>query len=255
MYSVDVNCDMGESFCTYRKGQDEKVIQFVSSVNIACGFHAGDPAVMKKTVRIAAKAGVEIGAHPGFDDLPGFGRRKIDLTPEEVYDLVVYQIGALQGFCVAEGVTLHHVKAHGALYNMAARDEAIADAIAEAVAAVDDSLLLYGLAGSCLIKAGEKYSLKTVSEAFSDRTYQSDGSLTPRSNPQALIHDKQAAAEQVIRMVREQKVSSIQGKDVGISPETICIHGDGEKALEFAACIKEKLEKSDIKIRAAKKKA
>jgi UPF0271 protein len=233
-FTVDLNCDMGESFGTYHIGHDEEILNYVSSANIACGFHAGDPAVMKKTVRLALQKGVALGAHPGLPDLQGFGRREMMVTPEEAYDLVLYQLGALWAFAKSEGASLKHVKPHGALYNMAARQATLAEAIARAVYAVDPNLLLYGLAGSELIEAGKKQGLTTIQEVFADRSYQADGTLTPRSQPNALLTDPDMAVQQVVRMVREGQVSSLQGTSVALTANTVCIHGDGPYALQFA---------------------
>ncbi|MCP8970477.1 LamB/YcsF family protein [Ectobacillus ponti] len=246
MLYVDLNCDMGESFGAYTLGRDEEILGYVTSANIACGFHAGDPATMRKTVKLALDKGVAIGAHPGFQDLAGFGRRNMFISPQEAYDLTVYQIGALYGFVKAEGATLRHVKPHGALYNMAARDAALAEAIAEAVYKVDGNLILFGLAGGELGKAARKIGLRAASEVFADRTYQEDGSLTPRTHPNALLHDTEAAVNQVIRMVKKGKVGTLQGTDAAIQAETICIHGDGAHAVEFAAHISQALQEAGI---------
>ncbi|BDG35542.1 5-oxoprolinase subunit PxpA [Saccharococcus caldoxylosilyticus] len=243
---IDLNCDFGESFGIYRLGEEKEILQYVTSVNVACGFHAGDPLVMRKTVQMALERKVAIGAHPGFPDLLGFGRRNIAVTPEEAYAYVVYQIGALAAFVKAEGGTMSHVKPHGALYNMAAKDAALAEAIAKAVYDVDPALILYGLAGSELIRAGKKFGLRTANEVFADRTYQSDGSLTPRSDPRALIVDEQEAVQQVLTMVKEKRVRSLQGIDVPIEAETVCIHGDGKKAVLFAKRLYEALRQEGV---------
>lgn len=248
--TVDLNCDLGESFGAYKLGRDEQILQYVTSANIACGFHAGDPSTMRRTVRLALDRGVAVGAHPGLQDLIGFGRRNMDITPEEAGDLVVYQIGALWGFVRAEGARLRHVKVHGALYNMAARDAALAQAIAEAVCRVDPSLVLFGLAGSELIAAGARAGLRTASEVFADRTYQSDGSLTPRKLPDAVIADSERSLAQVVRMVAEGKVQTQQQTDIAIRADTICIHGDGERAVEFASEIRGALSSAGIEVRA-----
>ncbi|KYD15733.1 LamB/YcsF family protein [Geobacillus sp. 44B] len=243
---IDLNCDFGESFGIYRLGEEKEILQYVTSVNVACGFHAGDPLVMRKTVQMALERKVAIGAHPGFPDLLGFGRRNIAVTPEEAYAYVVYQIGALAAFVKAEGGTMSHVKPHGALYNMAAKDAALAEAIAKAVYDVDPALILYGLAGSELIRAGKKFGLRTANEVFADRTYQNDGSLTPRSDPRALIVDEQEAVQQVLTMVKEKRVRSLQGIDVPIEAETVCIHGDGKKAVLFAKRLYEALRQEGV---------
>ncbi|CAG7624225.1 5-oxoprolinase subunit A [Paenibacillus solanacearum] len=246
MHVVDLNCDIGESFGAYKLGSDSDVLKYVTSANIACGFHAGDPATMRRTVKLALEHGVAIGAHPGLQDLIGFGRRDMDISPEEAYDLVVYQIGSLWGFARSEGAKLQHVKAHGSLYNMAARNAALAEAIAEAVYRVEPELILFGLAGSELIKAGKKAGLRTASEVFSDRTYQSDGSLTLRSQPDSLITDERRSVEQVIRMVTEGKVLSQQHVDIPIQADTVCIHGDGAHAVQFAERIRRSLAEASI---------
>ncbi|MFC4182115.1 LamB/YcsF family protein [Saccharococcus thermophilus] len=248
MTRIDLNCDIGESFGVYQLGEEEEILRYVTSVNIACGFHAGDPLVMRKTVQMALERKVAIGAHPGFPDLLGFGRRNIAVTPEEAYAYVVYQIGALAAFVKAEGGTMSHVKPHGALYNMAAKDAALAEAIAKAVYDVDPALALYGLAGSELIRAGKKIGLRTANEVFADRTYQQDGSLTPRSNPRAVIVDEQEAVQQVLTMVKEKRVRTLQGIDVAIEAETVCIHGDGRKAVLFAKRLYEALRKEGVDV-------
>lgn len=252
MFKVDINCDMGESFGTYKLGTDEEIMPYVTSVNIACGFHAGDPYVMRKTVKLAIQRGVGIGAHPGLQDLIGFGRREMNLSPQEAYDLVVYQIGALYGFVKSEGGHIQHVKPHGALYNMAAKSASLSDAIAEAIYKVDPQLILFGLAGSELVKAGKKIGIQTAEEVFADRTYQSDGSLTSRRLPDALITDDRKAVDQVVRMVKEKKVRSLQGTDVPIQADTVCIHGDGAHALDFARLIRQQLQASGITVQAVK---
>ncbi|TVY09225.1 LamB/YcsF family protein [Paenibacillus cremeus] len=246
MKYVDLNCDMGESFGAYSLGRDAEILAHVTSANIACGFHAGDASTMRKTVKLALEHGVGIGAHPGLQDLIGFGRRKMDISPQEAYDIVVYQIGALWGFVRSEGGKLQHVKAHGELYNMAALNAGLAEAIAEAVYKVDPELILLGLAGSELVTAGKKAGLRTASEVFSDRTYQSNGSLTPRRQPDAMITDEQESVKQVIRMVNEGKILSRQNEDVSIQADTICIHGDGLHALEFAQTIHTSLKQAGI---------
>ncbi|KKB37503.1 LamB/YcsF family protein [Bacillus thermotolerans] len=250
MYRIDLNCDLGESFGAYKMGRDEDILRFVTSANIACGFHAGDPSVMRQTVRLALEKGVKIGAHPGLPDLIGFGRRNISISPQEAYDMVTYQIGALNGFIQAEGAAMQHVKPHGALYNMAAKSSELSEAIAEAVYKVNPELILFGLAGSELVRAGEKIGLQTAHEVFSDRTYQADGSLTPRSQPDALIHNDEQAVSQVVRMVKEGKVFSQQGTDVSVKAHTVCIHGDGSEALTFARHIRQTLQASDISVKA-----
>ena len=247
---VDLNCDMGESFGAYHIGADDEVFPFITSANIACGFHGGDPAVMRTTIAQARERGVAIGAHPGFPDLIGFGRRNLDVTPQEAYDLVVYQVGALIGFARAAGVELQHVKAHGALYNMAAVKAELAAAIARAVRDVDRSLILFGLPGSHLISEGEAAGLTTASEAFADRNYMPDGSLVSRRRPDAHVHDAGEAVSRAVRMVREGKIRAIDGSDISIRVDTICIHGDGPHAAEFAHKLRESFEKSGVAVKA-----
>ena len=248
--SVDLNCDMGESFGAWTLGNDAALMPFITSANIACGFHAGDPAVMKATVRAALRHGVAIGAHPGLPDLAGFGRRNMDISAEEAFDMTVYQLGALAALAKAEGGQLHHLKPHGALYNMAATNAALAEAIAEAVYKVQPELMLYGLAGSELTKAGEKIGLRTAHEVFADRTYQANGTLTPRRQPDALITNADTAIAQVLRMVQSGDVRSQQGTDVAIRADTVCLHGDGAHALEFAQRLNNALRQAGVLLQA-----
>lgn len=247
---IDLNCDMGESFGVYRLGADDAVFPFITSANVACGFHGGDPSVMRTTIARAKERGVGVGAHPGFQDLIGFGRRNMDATPQEIYDLVVYQTGALMGFARAAGVTLQHVKAHGALYNMAAVSAPFSEAIAHAVRDVDRGLTLFGLPNSHLISEGRKAGLRTASEVFADRNYMPDGSLVSRRRPDAQVHDADDAVRRVIRMVREKKVRAIDGSDIAIEADTVCIHGDGPHAAEFAERLRRDLDAAGISVRA-----
>lgn len=250
MNSIDLNCDMGESFGAWKMGRDAELMDYVSSVNIACGFHAGDATTIRKTVEIAIDKGVAIGAHPSYPDLQGFGRRSMSLSPSEVFDIVLYQTAALKGICESMGAMLHHAKPHGALYNQAAKDRDLAKAIAMAVFNIDPGLILYGGSGSFLISEAEAAGLKTGSEVFADRTYQPDGSLTPRDRPDALIREADIAITQVLQMVRSQSVTATGGETVSLKADTICIHGDGENALKFAMAIREKLIENDIRISA-----
>ena len=249
-YTVDLNCDMGESYGSYLIGNDEAIFPYITSANIACGFHAGDPAVMKKTVKLALKYNVAVGAHPGLPDLQGFGRREMAISAEEAYDMVVYQIGALAAFVQSEGGMLRHVKPHGALYNMAATDKTLAEAIAEAVYKVNPMLVLYGLSGSELIKAGSKIGLRVANEVFADRTYQDNGNLTSRKSANALITDEEVAAAQCLRMVKEGLISTTNGIDIAIKADTICLHGDGEHAAIFAARIHTLFKEENIGLQA-----
>lgn len=232
MKYIDLNCDMGEGL-----DNDAAIMPFISSANIACGYHAGNTETMKKTVALAAKHNVAIGAHPGFADLENFGRSEQQLSDPALYDLVSTQVYALQIICRAHGVPLRHVKPHGALYNMAARMPAMAAVIAKAVKDAGSRLLLFGLSNSALISAAAAAGLKTVSEVFADRTYQDDGSLTPRSQPGAMIEDEPLAIKQVLQMVARQEVTTQSGRIIPLKAETICIHGDGSHALEYARAI------------------
>ncbi|OKS85641.1 LamB/YcsF family protein [Mucilaginibacter polytrichastri] len=250
MQTIDLNCDMGEAFGNYPMPNDEILLDHITSANIACGFHAGDPEVMQHTVALAIKKDVAIGAHPGLPDLQGFGRREMKISANEAYQITMYQIGALFGFVKAAGGKLHHVKAHGALYNMAAKDPSLAKAIVQAVHDFDSTLILYGLAGSEMIEAAKKIGIITASEVFADRTYQDDGSLTPRSQSNALITNEQQSINQVLQMVKHQQVQSVSNKNIPLKAETLCLHGDGSHAVEFAKLINEKLKAEGITIKA-----
>jgi UPF0271 protein len=247
---VDLNCDMGESFGAYRIGADDAVFPYITSANVACGFHGGDPSVMRATLSRARELGVSVGAHPGFQDLIGFGRRSMDVTPQEVYDLMVYQIGALSGFARATGVPLRHVKAHGALYNMAAVKRELATAIANAVRDVDRNLVLFGLPGSFLISEGKAAGLTVAGEAFADRNYMSDGTLVSRKRPDAQVHDAAEAVSRAVRMVRDGKVTSVDGTELTMKVDTICIHGDGPHAAEFAQQLRRGFDEAKIEVKA-----
>ena len=252
MSTVDLNCDLGESFGAYTIGMDEAVIPFVTSVNVACGWHAGDPLIMDRTVALAKNHGVAVGAHPGFPDLMGFGRRPMTVTPQEAGAYVKYQVGALQAFAKGHGLALQHVKPHGALYNMAAKDEGLAIGICEAIASVDKNLILMGLAGSVMLEAAKKAGLKTASEVFADRAYNDDGSLVNRKLPGAVIHDPDLAVERAIKMAKEGKVISINGKEISIQVDSICVHGDNEQAIELVSKIRKAFEDAGIEVRSLK---
>jgi UPF0271 protein len=252
--SLDLNCDMGESFGAYTMGADLDLLDQVTSANIACGFHAGDAPTMKATVSAAIARGVAVGAHPGLPDLQGFGRRAMQISPADAYAIVVYQVGALTGFAAAAGGRLHHVKAHGALYNMAVKDRPLADAIARAVRDIDPTLVLYGLAGSAMIDAAEAIGLAAASEVFADRSYQDDGSLTPRTQPGAMITDVDASLAQV-RMMVAGKVRAASGKEIALRADTLCIHGDQPGALAFAQRIRAELTADGVSLRACETKA
>jgi UPF0271 protein len=248
---IDLNSDVGESFGNYTLGMDEKVIPLISSANIACGFHAGDPSVMKRTIAIAKENGVALGVHPGFPDLIGFGRRRMDASLDEIKDYVIYQIGALQAFAAAQKMTLQHVKPHGALYNMAVKNMEIWNAVAEVIAAVDPRLILYVMAGPWredLEAMGAKHGIRIAFEFFGDRAYNPDGSLVSRKLPGAVIHDHAQVAEKVLKMVQDGKVVCIDGTAVELTAETICVHGDNPAALELVRNIRESLEEAGIEI-------
>jgi len=250
MRTVDLNCDVGESFGAYRIGADAEVMASISSANVACGFHGGDPAVMRHTVRLARDAGVAVGAHPGLPDLVGFGRREMRVTPQETEDLVLYQIGALAAIAASEGVRLQHVKAHGALYTMAARDRALAGAIARAVRAFDPSLVLFGLPASELIRAGEAEGLTVASEGFADRAYEPDGSLTPRSRPGSVIHDVDAVVRRAVRMAEAKGVTAADGTEITMRVDTLCVHGDTPGAAELTRALAAGLARAGITVAA-----
>lgn len=248
MKKIDLNCDLGESFGAYTIGLDSQVLPHITSANVACGFHASDPVVMAKTVSMAKAAGVAVGAHPGYPDLQGFGRRNMVIASSEVKAMVQYQIGALQAFCTANGVQMQHVKPHGALYNMAGKDEALAMAICEGIYEVDKGLILLGLSGSRLLSAAEKTGLRAASEVFADRGYRADGALVPRGTPGAMIEDEDLAVARVIRMVKEGAVTTADGRDIPIQADSVCVHGDSPKALAFVQKIRAGLEQAGIEI-------
>ena len=248
MFRVDLNSDLGESYGRYTIGMDERIIPLVTSANVACGYHASDPVVMQKTVREAKKAGIGVGAHPGFPDLMGFGRREMAVSSAEAKAYTLYQLGALAAFCQAEGVKLQHVKPHGAMYNMAARDYELARAICEAVAEFDRNLIVLALSGGEMVRAAGELGLRTAFEVFADRAYEEDGSLVNRRKPGAMITDEEEAIRRVIRMVKEQKVETITGKDIAIRADSVCVHGDGEKALAFVEKIRRALQEEGVLI-------
>ena len=229
-------------------GHDEALLRHLTSANVACGFHGGDPSVMRRTVRLAVAGGVAVGAHPGFADLMGFGRREIQMGQQEVEDLVAYQIGALAGVAAAEEARLHHVKPHGALYNMAARDRALADAVARAVVAVDATLVLFGLSGSCVIEAGKAVGLRTAAEVFADRAYQADGALVPRDQPGAVIDNPKEVVERALRIVQDGAVAAHGGELIELSCDTLCLHGDTPGAGGLAARLRSGLEGAGIRV-------
>ena len=243
---IDLNCDMGESFGAYTIGNDESVMRSITSANVACGFHAGDPSVIRRTIRLAHASGVAIGAHPGFPDLVGFGRREMKATPAEVEDFVLYQVSAVAGLAAAEGARLQHVKPHGALYNLAARDADISAAIARGVAASDGSLILFGLAGSEILGAGRAAGLRVAAEAFADRAYDPDGSLASRRKAGSVIHDPDLVVARVLKMVLDGTVEATDGSTVSLSAETICVHGDTPGAEQLTAKLKAEFETAGV---------
>jgi len=247
---IDLNCDLGESYGVYRIGADREIMEYVSAVNIACGFHAGDPSVMRRTVEMAVECGVAIGAHPGLHDLQGFGRRELRVSARETEDLIIYQIGALDAFARASGTRLSHVKPHGALYNMIARDTNLARATAAAVRAVDRGLLLYLPAGSAAVQVAAELGVTVIEEGFADRTYLPDGSLTPRSMEGALIGDPKEAGRRAVLMAADGRVLCVDGTELALRPGTICIHGDQASAVGFAAAIVDALKSAGIAIQA-----
>jgi UPF0271 protein len=246
---IDLNADLGESFGRWTLGNDAGLMESITSANIACGYHAGDPGVMRRTVRMAREAGVAVGAHPGFPDLAGFGRRDLSASAEEVEDFVIYQIGALAAIAAAEGVRLRHVKPHGALYNMAVRDRALADAIARAVVALDRSLILFALPQSELQRAGVSAGLRVAPEGFADRAYEPDGSLTPRARPGSVIHDAREVVDRAVRMARDGIVRASTGSDIPMRVETICTHGDTPDSHELTRRLRAGLEAAGIAVK------
>jgi len=247
--SIDLNADLGEGFGHYQIGNDAELLSVVSSANIACGFHAGDPVIMRETVATASTRGVAIGAHPGYPDLMGFGRRELGASPDEIRAYVVYQVGALRAVCEAQGTRLRYVKAHGAMYNRGAADPTVAAAIAGAVRAVDPTLVMLGLAGSALIEAGRAAGLQTASEAFADRAYKSDGSLVPRSEAGAVLHSIEAV-EQGVRLARDGRVRAVGGRDLEVRVDSICVHGDTPGAIELIRALRAAMSREGITVTA-----
>ena len=242
---VDLNADLGEG-----AGHDDKLLTLVTSANIACGFHAGDANTMRQAIEMARQQNVAVGAHPSLFDRENFGRKELPVKPEEVFDAVVYQLGVFQAIAEAACVRPNHVKPHGALYNMAVRDELLAEAIARAIASVDNKFILFAPQNTALARAGEKNGLQIAREVFADRNYSNDGTLVPRTRPDALLHDPAEAATRAVRMLRKGKVRSVDGMDVDVRAETICLHGDNPKAVDFARVLRSRLEKEGVTIRA-----
>jgi UPF0271 protein len=250
MISIDLNCDMGEGFGAYEMGNDERVMSYITSANIACGFHASDPSTMWKTVRLAVQNGVAIGAHPSYPDLVGFGRRAMDATANEITADVTYQIGALWAFCAREGVRLHHVKAHGALYNKAADTPSVAMAIARAIKMVDAELTMVCLSNSAMVAAAQEVGVPYVEEVFADRAYTAEGKLVPRNRDGAVLHDLEMIAQRVLDMVRNRTVVAIDGTMIPLKVETICVHGDTPGSFEMIKAIRQKLEAGNVAVKA-----
>ncbi len=248
--TIDLNCDMGESFGNYTCGMDGDVVPHISSANVACGFHASDPLVMERTVKLCREAGVAVGAHPGFPDLVGFGRRQMKVSTDELRTMVMYQVGALKAFCTAAGVRMQHVKPHGAMYNMAGKDAAMAHAICEGIYEVDPSLILLGLSGSELLKAAQETGLRAAKEVFADRAYEEDGSLVARTKAGAMITDEDEAIRRVLSMVCDHKVTTITGKVIEVAADSVCLHGDSPKAVLFAQKIRTALEEAGVTVQA-----
>ncbi len=249
--TIDINCDMGESFGAYTIGMDREVIAHITSANIACGFHAGDPLVLSRTVRLAAENGVGVGAHPGFPDLMGFGRRKMECSPEEIRNYVIYQVGAVLGFCKAHGAVLQHVKPHGGLYNMAAEDETIVETIAGAIADIDHNLIMVCLAGKNAPRFREiakKAGIRVVFEAFPDRAYTGEGVLAPRSSLGAVIKDPETVARRAVMMAAEGMIEAADGSMLTLEPDTLCVHGDTPAAVDLARSIREALQKNGLNV-------
>jgi UPF0271 protein len=249
MLSIDLNCDMGEGFSVYTIGNDEQVMPYITSANVACGFHASDPLTMSKTVKLAAQHGVAIGAHPSYPDLVGFGRRAMDATLEEVASDVIYQIGALWAFCQREGVRLQHVKAHGAMYNRAADTPSVATALAKAIKAVDPELIMVCLSNSAMVTAAQEVGVPYVEEVFADRGYTREGKLVPRRQEGAVLHDPAIVAQRVLQMVKDKTVVAIDGTSIPLKAQTICVHGDSAGAFEMIKAVRSKLEEGKVTLK------
>lgn len=250
MRTLDLNCDMGESFGAWKMGDDRAIMPLITSANVACGFHAGDPSTIRATVRLAVDHGVAVGAHPSYPDLQGFGRRAMQISAQECYDLVVYQAGAVEAFARAAGAPLHHVKIHGMLYNVAAKDEGLADAIARATKDLGGGVMLYALSGSLMMEAAQRHGVRAVGEVFADRSYQGDGTLTPRGQPGAMITDEAASVAQVLMMVEQGKLRSLDGVEVPVEAGTLCLHGDQPGAVRFARALRAAFKERGIALRA-----
>ena len=250
MKKIDLNCDMGESYGAWKMGADAEVMPFITSANIACGFHAGDPATIRKTVRLAVDRGVAVGAHPSLPDLMGFGRRTMRISPQDMYDLIVYQAGAVEAFARAAGTKLHHVKCHGALYNMAATDEGLSEAMARAVRDLGGNVMLYALSNSPMMKIARQMNIPVAGEVFADRGYSDDGTLAPRDKPGGMIEEPLAAVKQALAMIEEGRVTSLSGKRVAVAADTMCLHGDQPGAVRFAQSLRKAFSERGITVAA-----
>jgi UPF0271 protein len=250
MKTIDLNCDMGESYGAWRMGADAEVMRYITSANIACGFHGGDPATIRKTVRLAVDRGVAIGAHPSLPDLMGFGRRAMRISPQDMYDLVVYQAGAVEAFARAAGAKLHHVKCHGALYNMAATDEGLSEAMAKAVRDLGGGVMLYALSNSVMMNIARQQNIPVYGEVFADRGYSDDGTLAPRDKPGGMIEDAAASVKQALAMIEEGYVTSLTGKRVAVAADTMCLHGDQPGAVAFAQNLRKAFSEKGITVAA-----
>jgi UPF0271 protein len=250
MKKIDLNCDMGESYGAWKMGADAEVMPYITSANIACGFHGGDPATIRKTVRLAVDRGVAVGAHPSLPDLMGFGRRAMRISPQDMYDLVVYQAGAVEAFARAAGVKLHHVKCHGSLYNMAATDEGLSEAMAKAVRDLGGGVKLYALSNSVMMKIAKKQDIPVYGEVFADRGYSDDGTLAPRDRPGGMIEEAMASVKQALAMIEEGYVTSLSGKRVAVAADTMCLHGDQPGAVAFAENLRKAFAERGITVAA-----
>jgi UPF0271 protein len=248
MKTVDINCDMGESYGAWKMGEDAAVMPYITSANVACGFHGGDPGTIRATVKLALEHGVAIGAHPSLPDLQGFGRRVMKISPQDMYDLVLYQAGAVEAFARAAGARLHHVKCHGALYNMAANDAGLAEAMARAVKDLGGGLILYALSNSLMMKTAKKLGIRVAGEVFADRGYADDGTLAPRGSPGAMIEDAALAAQRAVSMVEDGYVTALSGVRVPVAPDTLCLHGDQPGAVAFAKAIRKAFSEHGIAV-------
>lgn len=248
MAVVDLNSDLGEGFGSYSLGMDQEILPYVTSINLACGWHAGDPMIMDKRVKLAKKVGVSVGSHPGYPDLLGFGRRQLSLSPEEARTYMLYQSGALMAFLHGQGERLQHVKLHGAFYNQACADQDLAQGIIQGMKELGKDVILLALSGSYLAREAKNRGVRVCEEVFADRGYHADGSLVHRSHPQAFVKDPSVAIPRVIKMVKEGRVISIEGEEISLQADSICVHGDNPKALEFVSSLRKGLEDAGVSV-------